>query len=178
MLFIVSFLVFPEGRLLSPRWRWVVRAAVAIAVGLLVSGTFETAFLEPSELGKDVATPLLHGRITDIASTVFRVLLLLDLGVLLLAAGSLVVRLRRAHGEEREQVRAFVLTVAVVVVALPISFLIFRAAVGVLLFPPIPLSAAVAILKYRRDEVALGALVVRATLQPAHVSLRPRGRAR
>jgi hypothetical protein len=57
-------------------------------------------------------------------------------------------------GEERQQVKWFVYTVAFVILFFPISVLMVgNGGVGVLLFPLIPISAAVAILKYRLYDI-------------------------
>ena len=66
---------------------------------------------------------------------------------------SLVVRLRRSHGEERQQVKWFIYAVAFVMFALPGAAVRPGEAHGVCLFPLIPIAAAVAILKYRLYDI-------------------------
>ena len=73
--------------------------------------------------------------------------------MLLVAAASLVVRLRRARGEERQQVKLFVYTVACVLFLFPFPLFGTSRAYGFHLFPLIPISAGVAILKYRLYDI-------------------------
>jgi hypothetical protein len=150
-LFVFSFLVFPRGRLLSRRWRWVAGATVVTYAGLAVSGIFEAGFLEAEP---DLpAKPLFHGPVEEIASTVFALLLFVNLVLLLVAGTSLVLRLRRSQGEERQQIKWFAYTVALVMFAFPVILFALDEAYGVFLFPLIPASAAVAILKYRLYDI-------------------------
>ena len=150
-LFVFSFLVFPRGRLLSPRWRWVARATVVTYAGLAVSGIFDASFLgaEPDLPAK----PLFHGPVEEIASAVFGILLFVNLTLLVVAGTSLVLRLRRSRGEERQQIKWFAYTAAFVMFAFPVTLLALGDAYGVFLFPLIPASAAVAILKYRLYDI-------------------------
>jgi hypothetical protein len=99
------------------------------------------------------AAPLFHGTVDRIAAVVFGVLLFVNLALLVVAGASLLVRLRRASGDEREQVKWFVYTVAFVVFSFPVGLLVFGEAIGVFLFPLIPVSAAVAILKHRLYDI-------------------------
>jgi hypothetical protein len=151
-LFVFSFLLFPNGHLLSPRWRWVARATVIVYGGLALSGIFETDFTREQNLDLP-SEPLFHGTVADVAGAVFAPLLFANL-VLLVAAGvCLVLRLRRSNGEEHQQVKVFASTVAFVMFAFPLSLLGLGEAYGVLLFPLVPASAAVAILKYRLWDI-------------------------
>jgi hypothetical protein len=152
-LFVFSFLVFPEGRLLSPRWRWVARTTVVVYGGLVVSGIFESSYLESPDADVPGATAIFHGAVARVGSAVFGVLLITNLLLLVVAAASLLLRLRRARGDERQQVKWFVLTVAFVLLSFPVTLVVFGDAVGVLLFPLIPVAAAVAILKYRLYDI-------------------------
>jgi len=91
-LFVLSFLLFPNGRLLSPRWRWVARAAIANGVVLLLLAPFESSFVReefPS------AEPLITNSITPVADHAWGILLPLTLLMLVAAGISLLLRLRR-----------------------------------------------------------------------------------
>ncbi len=148
--FVFSFLLFPNGRLLSSRWRWVAAATLLVYSGLALSGPFDTDFL------RDIpeAKPLFHGAVAEVGSVVFGLLLFVNLALLVVAGISLVLRLRRSRGEERQQLKWFVYTVAFVMFCFPVSIGIFGdGSYGVLLFPLIPISAAVAILKYRLYDI-------------------------
>jgi hypothetical protein len=150
-LLVFSFLVFPRGRLLSPRWRWAAGATVVIYAGLAVSGIFEGGFLEgESDLP---AKPLFHGPVEEVARAVFGTLLYVNLGLLVVAGTSLILRLRRSRGEERQQIKWFAYTVAFVMFAFPVTLFALGDAYGVFVFPLIPVSAAAAILKYRLYDI-------------------------
>ena len=63
-------------------------------------------------------------------------------------------RLRRSHGEERQQVKWFVYTVLFVMVVFPVEHRRARPRrCGVVLFPLIPISAAIAILRHRLYDI-------------------------
>ena len=147
---VFSFLLFPRGRLLSPRWRWVAGAALVTYAGLAVSGIFESAFQrQESDLP---VRPLFGGLVDDVASSVWGVLLLTNVLLLVVAGLSLVLRLRRSHGEERQQVKWFVYAVAFVLFFFPFGLFVLGNA-PIYLFPLIPVSAALAIFKYRLYDI-------------------------
>jgi hypothetical protein len=153
-LVVVGLLLFPNGRPLNARWRWVVGLAAATYLGLFVSGIFESSYEFDDRAGIDIpADPLFHGPVDDVASVAFRVLLMVGLAPLVAAGVSLVLRLRRSRGEQRQQVKVFVCTVAFVAFCFLVSLFVLDHAYGVLLFPLIPASAAVAILKYRLWDI-------------------------
>ena len=175
-LFVFSFLLFPNGRLLSPRWRWAAGATAVTYGGLAVSGIFEASFLR--ELAGDLpAKPLFGGPVAEVAGAVFASLLMANLAMLVVAGVSLGLRLHRSRGEERQQVKWFAATVALVMFAFPLILLVSGQAYGVALFPLIPVSAAVAILRHRLfdiDVVINRALVyggLTAVLAGAYVAL-------
>ena len=94
-------LYFPDGRLVSPRWRWVLRLALVFAVG----GTIFSA-LKPGEVQEEgIVNPLgveALRPVFDVLDTlVFAVYFLL----LFAAAASLVVRFRRSGSVERQQIK-------------------------------------------------------------------------
>jgi hypothetical protein len=149
-LLVFSFLLFPRGQLLSPRWRWVAWTTVVVYGLLLLSGPFESSYLkEDSGLP---GTPLFHGTVDHVASAIFSGALILNVGLLVVAGCSLVLRLRRSHGEERQQVKVFVYAVAFVLFFFPVGLFGLGGA-PVYLFPLIPTSAAVAILRYRLYDI-------------------------
>jgi hypothetical protein len=149
-------LLTPTGSLPSPRWRWWARVVAAVPVVFLLAvalGPKQPALLywwapNPFEIGGPGVVLLAVGRVA------FAVVVL----TVLVASGSLVVRLRRARGIERQQLRwvalAAVLASLAAVVALaglemqippdlPPSW-----AVGVCL-AILPLAIGAAILRYR-----------------------------
>ena len=82
-------LLFPTGRLPSPRWRFVARS-VAVSGAMLISLSF--FFISPDQAG---------GIVSVVAVVVASVLIV----SIFLSALSLVVRYRRADGVERQQLR-------------------------------------------------------------------------
>ena len=145
-------LLFPDGRLPSRRWRplaWL--SAVTAAIGF-ASGMLESSFLTDEINLPFVAPPIT--RTDAVAGAVFGAFLIAN-GVLLLAAGAaFVLRLRRARGEERLQLKWFGYSVVVVVLALPVSLVVVgsgRAFAAVT--PLVPVAAAFAILRYRLYDI-------------------------
>jgi hypothetical protein len=116
-------LLFPTGRPLTPRWRIVV-GVVGVAVVLSIVGEG----LRPGELDVETSpptpiyNPLGVGGPWDDVVEVFAVLgAFLFVSGVVLAAVCLVLRLRRARGRERQQLKVF----AVVVVAFLADALLF-----------------------------------------------------
>ena len=158
--FVFVFLLFPTGRLLSNRWKTVVYAGLGSLVLMSVTfaikpGSVNTVPSVDNPLGIDAARALTEfiegsGSIVVVAPA-------------LLALASLVVRLRRAKAEERQQMKWFVYAVAlfpllfiaaqVVSSIFPTeedwaSFLVVM--VGLLL---IPVSMGMSILRYRLYDI-------------------------
>lgn len=154
---IILPLVFPTGQVLSPRWRIAVWAGfvgmvLVCVVQALVS--FEKAGVStqaenPFRLA--AAEPLLENVALPVGA-------LLLFGALLAAIVSSILRYRRSHGDERQQLRwvmtAFVTAAALYIVpsALPVRGVILDVffAVGMVL---IPVSIGVAILRYRLYDI-------------------------
>jgi hypothetical protein len=105
-------LLTPTGSLPSPRWRWWARVMVAAPVVSLVA-----TLLRPNSLDSDYQTldnPLALRAFGGALRAALWVALAITLLAVLVAAGSLVVRFRRAHGVERQQLRWVALAAAVV----------------------------------------------------------------
>jgi signal transduction histidine kinase len=102
---VLFLLLFPNGRLPSHRWRLVVWLDIALAVANNAIG-----FLDPAPLqspgAPNVRNPLVLAHIAGLEmGPVGYVIFLAGLILVLAAAASILVRLRRAIGVEREQVR-------------------------------------------------------------------------
>ena len=105
-------LLTPTGSLPSPRWRWWARVMVAAPVVSLVA-----TLLLPNSLHSDYQTldnPLALRAFGGALRAALWVALAITVSAVLVAAGSLVVRFRRAHGVERQQLRWVALAAAVV----------------------------------------------------------------
>jgi signal transduction histidine kinase len=145
MLFFL-LLLFPDGRLLSARWRPVAWLAGLDLVLILVA----TELRRPG-VGLTTLASVLNG----VASAMF-------LAILLASIASLVLRYRRADSVQRLQLKWFVtaaLAVGVVIFSLAfvqgvlhISSLLFDLVTG-LAYLCLPLSIAIAVLKYRLYDI-------------------------
>ena len=97
--------VFPNGQLLSPRWRWVAAAAAAIYVAFITLGMFDP---EPF-YGEDasVPNPMADNRFGEwvVTTGIWVPLWLGILGSLVAGAVAIRVRLRRSTGVERMQAK-------------------------------------------------------------------------
>jgi hypothetical protein len=94
-------LLFPDGRPPSRRWRWMVWA-----IGVLVVVTTIAAALLPADEGEPIQNPLAaEGSIEAVADAVANVGITALFLAILVAAGSLLWRFRRARGLERQQLK-------------------------------------------------------------------------
>jgi two-component system NarL family sensor kinase len=154
-------LLFPDGRLLSRRWRPVVWLAGIgpglAAVGMALSpGPLDEFAVVRNPFGLERAGPLVG---------VLGAVGMLGLGLALLAAGaSLVLRFRRARGEQRQQLKWLAFTAALVgttLLASLVSFLLYRTTPVVIevaiicALAAIPVASGVAILRYRLYDIDL-----------------------
>jgi hypothetical protein len=143
-------LLFPHGRLPSPRWRPFAWLTVAVYLSLSLSAAFSPKAIH---LYYPQATPPLRVPWAGLADTAFDWLLVGQLLLLATALLSLVLRLRRAGGEERQQVKWFVYTVVTVVVVFVTTTLALGAGYLFPLFGLIPVSVAIAVFRYRLYEI-------------------------
>jgi hypothetical protein len=139
-------LVFPDGRLPSPRWRW---AAWLAGAGVAVM----TLGMAASTLGDPVRIALSEEEPGGLPGLVLDVSVIAAAASFLAALVSLAQRWRRARGNEREQLKwvAFAAGLALVAnIVLQIFQLPGLGLVGVVL---VPVGAAVAILRYRLYDI-------------------------
>jgi hypothetical protein len=147
-------LLFPTGRLLSPRWRpvaWLAGVTTAVLTALTSLRT-ELGTVEDQVIANPIGVAAVGN---PEKSPIIPVLIVL-LGVLATAAfGSLVLRFRRSRGEERQQLKWFTYASALLPLAGLDDFL--PAPVGDLLFGvPIvflPVAAGIAILRHRLYDI-------------------------
>jgi signal transduction histidine kinase len=147
-------LLFPDGRLPSRRWRWLlwygglvygVLAVTAALWSVDVTGIFPhrtlPSLLPGQSAAQAVATPFLAIQLTVVAACV----------------AALIVRFRRSRGDERQQLKWFACTVTVVIAAVVISIVVIvgNGRYSLVLFSLIPIPIAVAVLKYHLYDLDL-----------------------
>jgi hypothetical protein len=143
-------LLFPHGRLPSPRWRPFAWFTVAVYLTLSLAAALSPGAVE---LYYPQATPPVHLPVAGLADAVFEWLLPGQLLVLATALVSVALRLRRATGEERQQVKWFVYTVITVVLVFVTTTLTLGAGYLFPVFGLIPISVAVAVFRYRLYDI-------------------------
>jgi hypothetical protein len=148
-------LYFPTGRLLSPRWRWVVWVGIAYLSSAVVSNA-----LKPGPQVWLVGYPPAPNPVLYLpeAKPLLDVIGLAGLCLLPGIAGAiaaLVVRFRRSRGIERQQLKWFTYAAALA----PLPFLVYEVNHGLsdllraLILPLVPISVGIAILRYRLYEI-------------------------
>lgn len=149
-LLVFILLLFPDGRLPSPRWRPFAALAVA-AYGLLaLAGALSPDAVEL--YFPELRSPLrLPGG--EAATAVFDVLLGAQLLLVATAMVGQVVRLRRARGRERRQTTLFVYAVVVAVVAFIGGIVVLGAGYLFPVFSLIPVAVGYAILRHRLYDI-------------------------
>jgi hypothetical protein len=149
-------LLTPTGRLPSRRWRWWAGAAAAAAVVFVAASVVDPVPMYPEypEIGSPLGVQAMAEPPLDALLPAAGVVVLVALVV---AAGSLVGRFRRARGVERQQLRWLAWGAALAAVALMVGIgdlalrgdtPLFQASVGVCL-ALLPLATGAAILRYR-----------------------------
>src|SRR5215218_5601663 len=158
-LFVLLALLFPDGRLPSSRWRpfgWLVGVVV-------VTGTVSVALWPETAAGFDLVNhPLGIEVATDTVNPVETILYALGL----IAAASLLVRLRRSMGVKRQQVKWFAYAVAVLATSAILAYVVSES-VGVIWLEwvssilviasavGLPVAVGIAILRYRLYNIDL-----------------------
>ncbi|MDQ3779406.1 MAG: sensor histidine kinase [Chloroflexota bacterium] len=150
-------LYFPDGRLVSPRWRPVAWFAVVFSVlGLGVSA------FQPGEIpGSGFVNPLGIEALRPVSEAVDVTIMPLWLGLLVISAASLAVRFRRSIRAERQQIKWLAFAASVIPAWFAISPTVEAMAptlfeiVDALVFVFVPVAAGIAILRYRLYDIDL-----------------------
>jgi hypothetical protein len=151
-----TLLLFPTGRLLSPRWR-----PIAWLAGSLMAAATTMVALQPEVRLQDeqhaVPNPIgIEGMPTPVQGTAGAVNSVLLAVTTVAAFVSLVIRFRRARGEERQQLKWFAYASALVIIFLVSGPLILPggSALGTgLLIALLPVAAGIAILRHRLYDI-------------------------
>jgi hypothetical protein len=149
-------LLFPDGRFLSKRWRlvgWVLGALVVFAAA-------STAFA-PGRIPPGIENPLAPGgTVGEVFEVLGPVTDALALPGFALAVAGLAVRLRRSRGVERQQLKWFAYSAALVGVGLGTGVFIpgglaadLAFLMGLLALAGLPVAAGIAILRYRLYDI-------------------------
>lgn len=148
---VVVFLIAPDGRLRSPRWRWVVVAAGA-GLALYLAGI---ALLPPTR--HDISDP--YG---PVVAPLVAAGVLLILAALVAAVVCLLLRTRQTHGEPRRQLLWLAASAALVAAALVLTVVVEvsgstrTGAASTVLFASyltMPVAIAVAVLRHRLLDI-------------------------
>ena len=153
------FLLFPTGRPLTRRWRWAVLLTVVAMASQALGTALSPGPIEDAPVA-GLENPFGIGSGDALFTQVEAAAWGVAVAALLLAVISLVIRFRRAHGDERLQLKWLTLAALLFVLACIASSLIFAtsfAVVGqvliVMAYSAIPISAGIAILRYRLYDI-------------------------
>ena len=160
--FTFVFLLFPDGRLLSPRWRWVAWTAAIALLGV----TLSVATLPgPLQNFSSVRNPFGIGPLNGVLHATFGLAFWVLMLTLVASAASLVLRFRRSRGEERQQLKWVASATGLAAILLlsgPLFWLVLPPNLGewwpavfFLAVAMILLAIGVAMLKYRLYDIDL-----------------------
>jgi hypothetical protein len=153
-------IIFPDGRLPGPRWRWPVAVVILLVlvpsvVGLVQPGPVAEG-LPDNPIGLDAPAVV---ALRDLGG-------LLPLGLLagaVLGVAAVATRFRRSAGVEREQMKWLLGSVAIIAVVVPLSFadafldesggFTIIDAMAMASLALLPLSVGIAVLRYRLFEI-------------------------
>ncbi len=154
-------LLFPDGRLPSPRWRWFFWLSLLLILG----GAILRAFASGTVIYLGIYNPLGVEELPT-SSYVGDLLQMLLPALILVSVASLLVRRLRATGVERQQLKWFTYATTVTVIGVALTYVISEASgsvwlgwagyvLGLVGFLGIPISMGIAILRYRLYEIDL-----------------------
>jgi hypothetical protein len=147
--------LFPDGRLLSRRWRPVAWCA-AIGIG----GAFVIGFIKPGPIADQPQMTNPIGVNSPLVSPLEGLTLLMVAIGMVGSSISLVLRFRRSRGEQRQQIKWLALAGAIAVVTIVFGVSVYdvlgdRVADGLMMLSVmgLPVAAGIAILRYRLYDI-------------------------
>jgi hypothetical protein len=147
-------LLTPTGSLPSPRWRWWALITAATPVVLVLVVPVAPGRVDPQLLV--TSSPFSDRALGGVLLVATRVALVVTALAVAVAAGSLVVRFRRAQGVERQQLRWVALAAALMLLAVPVVLVAVALGIPVLVdwvaavwVVVLPVAVGAAILRYR-----------------------------
>jgi hypothetical protein len=153
-------LYFPNGRLLSLRWRPVMWLAIFVSGATVVNWAFLPGKVSDAS---DITNPLGLAALRPAIGELEVVMAVVFLGFILSSVVSLVVRFRRSQGQERQQMKWLTYAAATVVgmvlltTLLEAANLVFFSEMAALatdlLIAGIPIGVGIAVLKYRLYDI-------------------------
>jgi hypothetical protein len=153
-------LYFPNGRLLSLRWRPVMWLAIFVSGATVVNWAFLPGKVSDAS---DITNPLGLAALRPAIGELEVVMAVVSLGFILSSVVSLVVRFRRSQGQERQQMKWLTYAAATVVgmvlltTLLEAANLVFFSEMAALatdlLIAGIPIGVGIAVLKYRLYDI-------------------------
>src|SRR5215211_4749018 len=154
------YLLFPTGRLPSRRWRWVAWLTGALVLAGVITSAFSSGALM-GVLGP-IRNPLGIEGFTSVYKALLYILSTVALGAVVL---SVFMRLRRAIGVERQQIKWFAYAAAGNVITTGLAYLIpivvdtplwferMGFALNIAFIPAVPIAIGIAILRYRLYDI-------------------------
>lgn len=159
LLFALTVLIFPDGRLPSPTWRWPARVSLSALGAAAIAAAFAPG---PTITGGSIIlNPFgILGPIGDALVAVRAAAPGLQLVGLGLAVAAPVARYRTATGDARLQLRAFAFAAALVPIGLILAGTVLRGTtagfyVMTIPFAGVPIAIGVAVLRYRLYDIDL-----------------------
>ncbi len=152
---IFLLLLFPDGHLLSPRWRPIAWVSGAVLVATALVFAFAPTRYSGYQHSFVIEAPdAFWGPVSTSVTTLL-------IACVLCAAFALLLRLRRAQGEKRQQLKWFVYAGALLAVVSPFSSINELSGLLILALLALPVATGVAILRYRLYDIDI---LIRRTL--------------
>jgi hypothetical protein len=178
-------LTFPDGRLASRAWRWVVALGIVAVVVTILGAIADPLQVSTNMLGiPPPYDPAGLGLLTQLSAPLFTAGFAITSFAAIAATASVVLRYRRSRGVERQQIKWFAYGVAAIGISITVN-VFAQAAVAAGSVPPhgtpwdlaqyslivamwlVPVSIGIAILRYRLYDIDL---VINRTIVYAVVS--------